>query len=98
MQFESVGSPRWRRRDTRWISIFCILHAAFCISESAFAAPPPDKVALTNVKIIPVVGDLYLFPAWLTHLVYPFEGAGERISYSFNLLVRNIGMAEHSSH
>jgi len=41
-------------------------------------------------KVIPVVGDTYIFPAWLTHIVYPFEGEGERISYSFNLLVHNI--------
>jgi uncharacterized protein (TIGR02466 family) len=46
-------------------------------------------------KVVPAVGDLYLFPAWLTHLVYPFEGPGERISYSFNLFVRNINPEEH---
>jgi hypothetical protein len=47
-------------------------------------------------QVVPVVGDLYVFPAWLTHLVYPFEGEGERISYSFNLFVRNILPADHS--
>ena len=41
-------------------------------------------------RVIPSVGDLYLFPAWLTHLVYPFRGDGERVSYSFNLAVQNI--------
>jgi hypothetical protein len=41
-------------------------------------------------RVIPAVGDLYLFPAWLTHLVYPFQGPGERISYSFNLGVENV--------
>jgi uncharacterized protein (TIGR02466 family) len=40
-------------------------------------------------RVVPVVGDLYLFPAWLIHLVYPFEGEDERISYSFNLFVQN---------
>jgi hypothetical protein len=50
-----------------------------------------DNIDFLGVRqVIPVVGDLYVFPAWLTHLVYPFEGAGERISYSFNLFVRNI--------
>lgn len=46
-------------------------------------------------QVVPAVGDLYLFPAWLTHLVYPFEGEGERISYSFNLFVQNIVRPHH---
>ncbi|WP_020472500.1 putative 2OG-Fe(II) oxygenase [Zavarzinella formosa] len=41
-------------------------------------------------RVIPAVGDLYIFPAWLMHLVYPFEGEGERISFSFNLFARNL--------
>jgi uncharacterized protein (TIGR02466 family) len=44
---------------------------------------------LGSRKIVPAVGDLYLFPAWLQHVVYPFRGAGERLSYSFNLSVAN---------
>jgi uncharacterized protein (TIGR02466 family) len=54
-----------------------------------------DFLGVRNV--IPVVGDMYLFPAWLTHLVYPFEGEGERISYSFNLFVKNIEHTHNSS-
>lgn len=38
-----------------------------------------------NRTVLPVVGDLYLFPAWLQHLVYPFYGPGERRSLSFNI-------------
>jgi hypothetical protein len=41
--------------------------------------------------IIPKEGDLYLFPSWMQHVVYPFQGAGERVSFSFNLLAQNIG-------
>jgi uncharacterized protein (TIGR02466 family) len=32
----------------------------------------------------PAAGHLLMFPAWLEHLVEPFEGEGERISIAFN--------------
>lgn len=38
-----------------------------------------------NRTVLPVVGDLYIFPAWLQHLIYPFYGRGERRSLSFNI-------------
>ncbi|MET0646795.1 MAG: putative 2OG-Fe(II) oxygenase [Pyrinomonadaceae bacterium] len=38
-----------------------------------------------NRTVLPVVGDMYIFPAWLQHLVYPFYGRGERRSLSFNI-------------
>jgi hypothetical protein len=41
-------------------------------------------------RVVPAEGDLYLFPAWLTHLVYPFKGPGDRVSYSFNLRVEGV--------
>jgi hypothetical protein len=43
--------------------------------------------------IIPAEGDLYLFPSWMQHVVYPFQGPGERISFAFNLLAQNIAAA-----
>tara|TARA_R110000803_G_scaffold24702_3_gene59332 strand:- start:804 stop:1463 length:660 start_codon:yes stop_codon:yes gene_type:complete len=36
----------------------------------------------------PEIGDLYLFPSWLTHQVYPFRSEGERRSMSFNIHLR----------
>jgi hypothetical protein len=36
------------------------------------------------ISFVPVVGDLYLFPAWLLHGVEPFDAPGERRSLSFN--------------
>jgi hypothetical protein len=36
------------------------------------------------ISFVPVVGDMYLFPAWLLHGVEPFDGLGERRSLSFN--------------
>ena len=35
-------------------------------------------------RIIPKPGDLYIFPSWLHHTVYPFKGDGDRISVAFN--------------
>ncbi len=35
--------------------------------------------------VLPVPGDLYIFPAWLQHVVYPFKGEGKRLSMPFNL-------------
>ena len=42
-----------------------------------------------NFEHQPVTGELFLFPAGLTHMVYPFRSNVERISLSFN--VYNIG-------
>jgi hypothetical protein len=42
-----------------------------------------------NYQHQPVTGELFLFPAGLTHMVYPFKSNVERISMSFN--VYNIG-------
>jgi len=38
-----------------------------------------------QVLITPEVGMLYLFPNWLEHIVYPFEGLGERRTIAFNI-------------
>ena len=37
-----------------------------------------------SYSVMPVVGDLYIFPAYLFHTVYPFFGKGERRSLSAN--------------
>lgn len=41
---------------------------------------PPQSFVLQ-----PQVGKLYLFPSWLQHMVYPFEGKGERRTVAANL-------------
>ena len=41
---------------------------------------PPQSFVLQ-----PRVGKLYLFPSWLQHMVYPFEGKGERRTVAANL-------------
>lgn len=37
-----------------------------------------------NRTLVPKAGDLYMFPSWLPHTVYPFRGPGERRIVSFN--------------
>jgi len=42
----------------------------------------------SKFKIIPKVGDIYFFPHYLMHTVYPFKGSDEeRRSISFNALI-----------
>ena len=38
-----------------------------------------------GIGFVPKVGNWYLFPANLRHLVYPFRGTGERRSFSMNM-------------
>ena len=33
----------------------------------------------------PTIGDYYIFPWYLYHMVYPFRTKGERRSFSFNI-------------
>ena len=37
-----------------------------------------------NVKFMPKVGRMLIFPSYLKHFVYPFSCEGERRSMSFN--------------
>ena len=37
-----------------------------------------------TVRMRPEVGDFFLFPWWMYHMVYPFRTKGERRSFSFN--------------
>ena len=48
-----------------------------------------SKQFLTNstFTVKPEIGDLYLFPHYLMHTVYPFYGEGERRSVSFNAII-----------
>ena len=50
-----------------------------------------------NFKVKPKVGDIYMFPSWLDHMVYPFKSKykfpdekGERRSFSFNISFTNV--------
>lgn len=39
--------------------------------------------------ILPEVGDMYIFPGYIQHTVYPFKGDGERRCIAFNMDLRN---------
>ena len=41
---------------------------------------------ITNHSIFPEEGDMYIFPAWLKHWVYPFSSDCTRISVSGNVI------------
>ena len=48
-----------------------------------------------NMKVKPKVGDFYMFPSWLDHMVYPFRSKykkpnlkGERRSFSLNIVYK----------
>ncbi|GAB4507101.1 MAG: hypothetical protein Tsb0026_01260 [Sulfuricaulis sp.] len=59
-----------------------------CISF--WSNQPYDPINLQfggNRTIVPKPGDVFLFPAWLPHTVYPFRGPGERRIVSFNWIV-----------
>jgi hypothetical protein len=38
-----------------------------------------------SFEVQPEVGKLYIFPSWLSHMVYPFRGEGERRTVASNL-------------
>ena len=56
----------------------------FVYGDSPVIGPSMFKIP-QNMAIRPVVGDLYLWPSWLEHMVYPFDGEGERRSIAFNI-------------
>ena len=50
-----------------------------------FLGSIPNHFARHSYVVKPKVGDLYIFPSWLAHQVYPFRCEGERRSMSFNV-------------
>ena len=43
------------------------------------------REAVTHHSFVPKAGDMYIFPAWLKHWVYPFKSDCTRISVSGNV-------------
>jgi hypothetical protein len=48
-----------------------------------------QTLSLASFKVKPVVGDIYCFPNWLNHSVWPFRSSGQRWSISYNCEVFN---------
>jgi len=53
-----------------------------------FVGGVANTFAKHSYLVKPEIGDLYLFPSWLSHQVYPFRSKGERRSMSFNIHLR----------
>ena len=62
----------------------------FVYGDSPVIGPSMFKIP-QNIAVKPVVGDLYLWPSWLEHMVYPFDGEGERRSIAFNVSFQKLG-------
>jgi len=44
----------------------------------------------TRYLIDPLPGLMVMFPSWLSHMVHPFFGKGERISIAFNIVTTEV--------
>lgn len=43
-----------------------------------------EELSNSLLEASPKSGEVYVWPSWVQHLVYPFKGKGERIMISFN--------------
>ena len=79
----TAGSPEYSLYNSSGSADGCL---AFSYGRNSLMdverlAPPQSFV------IKPEVGKMLMFPSWLTHTVYPFEGEGERRTVAANLNV-----------
>ena len=63
------------RREDHYPSVGCL----------EFLGSVPNTFSKHSYMAKPQIGDLYLFPSWLSHQVYPFRSEGERRSMAFNI-------------
>tara|TARA_R110002072_G_scaffold67045_4_gene164826 strand:- start:13097 stop:13600 length:504 start_codon:yes stop_codon:yes gene_type:complete len=79
----TAGSPEYSLYNSSGNADGCL---AFSYGRNSLLdverlAPPQSFI------IKPEVGKMLMFPSWLTHMVYPFEGDGERRTVAGNLNV-----------
>ena len=55
-------------------------------SISFFMGDSDKKNSLTNNSFFPEEGDIFIFPAWLKHWVYPYRSDAVRVSVSGNIV------------
>ena len=67
------------RREDHYPSVGCL----------EFVGSVPNTFSKHSWMCKPTIGDLYLFPSWLLHQVYPFRSEGERRSMAFNIHLRS---------
>ncbi|MEC7984201.1 MAG: putative 2OG-Fe(II) oxygenase [Myxococcota bacterium] len=59
-----------------------------CKGYIEFLDGRPQLFSNHRIKFRPQIGDLYIFPSWIQHTVYPFhKSEGERRSFSANIRV-----------
>ena len=77
----AAGSPLYNKYDA---SGACDGYLAFNYGRNEIMnverLRPPQ-----SFEVQPEVGKLYIFPSWLSHMVYPFKGEGERRTVASNL-------------
>ena len=53
-----------------------------------------DAYTMTGRNIYLKAGELVLFPSWMFHEVFPYQGDGERVTVAFNCWFRPLGSGE----
>jgi uncharacterized protein (TIGR02466 family) len=61
-----------------------------CNGHIEFLHGQPGNLLRHTYLVKPSVGDFFLFPSELTHMVYPFKSDGERRSFSMNITVTSL--------
>ena len=79
----TAGSPEYNLYDASGDSDGCLAfnYGINSVLDLQRLRPPQNAV------ITPKVGLFLMFPSWLQHMVYPFEGEGERRTVAANLNV-----------
>ncbi len=83
LDLPTAGSPEYSLYNSSGNSDGCL---AFSYGRSSLFYV--DRLEPPQTFIIkPEVGKMLMFPSWLSHIVYPFEGDGERRTVAANLNV-----------
>ena len=86
LDLPTAGSPEYNLYNASGNTDGCLAfsYGRNSLLDTERLAPPQSFV------IKPEVGKMLMFPSWLTHMVYPFEGEGERRTVAANLNVWKI--------
>ena len=91
-QFKNEFNPAHHHKNASNFSCILFLKVPDSISPKKtnegytdFLYGAMNNLTASNYTVCPKVGDMYIFPSFLTHTVYPFYGKGERRSFSANM-------------
>ena len=76
----TIGSKNWKFSEEKYASE----------GWTDFLFGSTNLCSVGSFRVQPKVGDLYIFPAYLSHCAYPFFGEGERRSFSANLSLHTV--------